>query len=181
MLIDSEDETEISTNPIKAFLIVVGGVLLTLGAAALALELVTPRRTLSPIWRMVMLMAACGFGMWTIVLFGRLFYPKPAMVFSKEGIRIHDPPHCVPWSEIVDGGIREAGGREHFVLRVRDPAAYMKNAKSSSISENIDRYGSPIAVNLTTIVMNYDELMATFDEYYERYGERPRSSMRGSV
>jgi len=178
---DTTDELVIELSKNKIVLLIVGscafvalGVWLSVDAESIVPE--------SPIKDPLFVR---GAGLAGIIFFGfcgvygikKLFDKRPGLVLNSSGIIDNSSAIAagfIPWSEILGAEIFQIYRQKMLIIKVRDPEMYI--ARGSALKRMLNRAnhktcGSPIAITSNSLKIAFPELLSTFEQYHQKFGQ----------
>lgn len=169
-------KTKILAVTFGALMLVAGGLwMLQLDAATIAAH----RRFNSPIF--VHTIGGAGAAFFSLCsLYGlrKFFDQKPGLVLNAHGIIDNASgvaAGLVPWSDIVGIEVYSIFGQDMLIVKVADPQKYVamgSAAKRSLNAINTKMCGSPISIPSTSLQIEFKQLQATCQAYFDKYGKR---------
>ena len=123
------------------------------------------------------------FGMVGIVGIRKLFDKKPGLVLNSAGIIDNSSGLAagfIPWSEITGAEIYEVHRQKMLIIKVRNPEEFIQRGnvlQRAMVKMGSKMSGSPIAITSNTLKINFPQLLSTFEQYHQKYGQ----SMKASV
>jgi hypothetical protein len=125
-----------------------------------------------------------AFGLASVIFFGlggvyairKLFDTKPGLVFSRAGILDHSSAvsaGLLPWSEIIGAEVVQIQRQKLLVIKVTDPERYIERGNGLRRALNRANHrmvGSPITISSSALRISFAELVALFNQYYEKFG-----------
>jgi hypothetical protein len=109
----------------------------------------------------------------------RLFDPTPGLILDAEGLVDNSSvigAGRVRWDEITEIRVTKSGPQRFLTVMVDDPRKFIDRGGSlrrKVYEANYRKAGSPVNVTARTLRIPFDTLVATMNEFYQRYG-RPR-------
>ena len=181
------DELVIELSKTKVVLMVIGslafvaiGVFFLLNAESVAKDL-----PIDDPWfaRGVGIASLLFFGLAGIFGLRKLSDRNPGLVLNSSGIIDNSSGVAagfIPWSEIKGAEIFEVHRQKILIIKVKNPQAYIDRGSAlrrAANKMNAKMSGSPIAITSNTLKINFAELLSTFEQYHQKYGQ----SMKASV
>jgi len=130
-----------------------------------------------------------GAGIAGIVFFGfcgvfgvrKLFDKKPGLVLNSAGITDNSSALAagfIPWSEILGAEIFKVRRQKMLVIKVSNPEAYIE--RGSAVKRILSRAncklcGSPVVITSNTLKIAFPELLSTFEQYHQKFGQRSKA------
>ena len=117
------------------------------------------------------------FGFAGIAGFRKLFAKGPGLVLNSSGI-VYNPKDTaegfIPWTDISGAEVFEVRRTKMLVVKLKDPQKYIE--RGSSLKQTLSKAsynmcGSPISINSGTLKMSFAELLSTFNQYHQKYGQ----------
>lgn len=147
---------------------------LALGGFSLSVLDQVPRFNITPV-RILLIVSTIFFVLAFLYLLKKLIDNSPGLILNAQGI--HDNSSAVaageiPWSEITDISVTEVSGQRFITVRVRYPQRFMNKGhylKKLLMKANLKLYGSPIQISANSLQIEFDHLLSSVEEYYERY------------
>ena len=179
----SSEETVIELSKSKTILLILGSVaFVATGIWILSLD--TPAieslpRYGSP-WFVygVGITATLFFGLAGAVGLKKLFDKAPGLVLDGEGFTDNTSgvsAGLVPWSEVVEIGQYQVQKQKLISIHVVDPEKYVNRGnplKRMTNRANLKMCGTPINISSNSLKISYDELLETFEAYFENSRNR---------
>jgi hypothetical protein len=176
------DEKIVELSKSKIMLVVLGAGVLAVGGAWMFFLDDAYIESQGPL-RIPLLVHGIGLAGVTVFVFAgvlglwKLFDRKPGLVFNSVGIVDNSSAlsaGLIPWSEISGAKILEIERRKLLVILLVNPEKYIEvgNAMKRALNRKaLQKQGSPIAIPSITLKANVAELLATFNEYFRKYGK----------
>ncbi|WP_394334128.1 STM3941 family protein [Kordia jejudonensis] len=101
---------------------------------------------------------------------------KAALIINEEGITDNSTltnVGFIPWKDVTDFQPFKIASNNFLIIHVKNPKTYLKKAKNSIIRQslmyNFNHYGSPIAINTSSLskkIEEIEQLLLTASEKY---------------
>lgn len=104
------------------------------------------------------------FGVSSIWIFFRLFDNKPGLIINEQGIIDNTNTGSIgliKWDDIIEVRHKRIMSNSLMLIVVKDPQKYLQKVsvfKRLSLKQNINNYGTPIALTSVSLDCNFDEL-----------------------
>ncbi len=115
------------------------------------------------------------FGLIALLSFKKLFDQRPGLILSGSGLTDNSSgvsAGFIPWSEIAGVDTFQVFSEKMLVVKVHHPERYIMRGGSFRRSLNRANFklcGSPIAITPNSLEIDFDELLAVCQSYFEKY------------
>jgi len=161
------DEIKIKTNKKKLIFLFFGSIILAFFSLWYILypsdfvNIITRRKELIYI---VGIIGSVVFGISSIWIFFRLFDNKPGLIINEQGIIDNTNTGSIgliKWQDIIEVRHKRIMSNSIMLIVVKEPQKYLQGVsilKRLSLKQNINNYGTPIALTSVSLDCNFDEL-----------------------
>ncbi len=170
-----KNKIEIQTSKVKTSLLLIGSIVFVVFGL---LFLLAPESYISPVFENLTIIRVVGiasllfFGAAALLSFKKLFDNTPGLIIDKNGITDHTNAASVGlinWADITEIKTRQIMSNKSILIFTANPDEYVNRAygfKKMLLKGNMKTNGTPLALNSSTLKLNFDKLEKIITESY---------------